>query len=48
MDCNKIAQHLGGWGHKLAAGFGVPAKGKFEQQIKDIVKYINKIAKTEQ
>ena len=48
IDCNKIAQHLGGWWHKLAAGFGIPAKGKFEQQIKDIVKYINKIAKTEQ
>jgi len=48
IDCNKIAKHLWGGGHKLAAGFGVPAKGNFEQQIKDIVKYINKIAKTEE
>jgi nanoRNase/pAp phosphatase (c-di-AMP/oligoRNAs hydrolase) len=47
IDCNKIAQGLWGWGHKLAAWFGVPSKGKFEKQIEDIVKYINKIAKTE-
>lgn len=40
IDCNKIAKWLWGWGHRLAAGFSVPVKGKFEQQIKDIVKYI--------
>lgn len=44
IDCNKIAQHLGWGGHKLAAGFGVPSKGKFENQIEDIVEYINKVS----
>jgi hypothetical protein len=44
IDCNKIAQHLGWWWHKLAAGFGVPSKGKFEKQIEEIVEYINHIA----
>lgn len=29
----------------MAAGFSVPAKGKFEQQIEEIVKYINKMTK---
>ena len=43
IDCNKIAKSLWwGW-HKLAAGFSVPAKGKIEQQIKEIVKHINKM-----
>jgi len=47
IDCNRIANALWwGW-HKLAAGFGIPAKGKFEEQIKDIVKFIIKTAKTE-
>ena len=41
IDCNKIAKSLWWWGHILAAGFNVPAQGKFEQQIEDIVKYIN-------
>lgn len=41
IDCDKIAKALGGWGHKLAAGFSVPAKGKFEHQTNEIVKYIN-------
>lgn len=43
IDCNKIAQTLGGGWHKLAAGFGIPTKGKFEQQVKEIVKHINKM-----
>ncbi len=47
IDCNKIAKSLGWWGHKLAAWFGVPVKGKFEQQIETIVKHINKITKIE-
>jgi nanoRNase/pAp phosphatase (c-di-AMP/oligoRNAs hydrolase) len=46
IDCNKIAKALWWWGHKLAAGFSVPSKGKFEDQINIIVDYINKIAKT--
>ncbi len=41
IDCNKIAKTLGWWGHRLAAGFGVPAKGDFEHQTNEIVKYIN-------
>lgn len=45
IDCNKIAQGLGWGGHKLAAGFSVPAKGSFEEQIEQIVKYINKMVK---
>lgn len=45
IDCNKIAQSLWWWGHRLAAGFRVPAKGKFEQQIEQIVKHINKEVK---
>ena len=40
IDCNKIAKALWWWGHKLAAGFSMPAKGKFEQQIQEIVKQI--------
>lgn len=45
IDCNKIAQELwGGW-HKLAAGFGMPAQGIFENQIQEIVKQINKMIK---
>ncbi len=47
IDCNKIAKALWWWWHRLAAGFGVPAKGKFEQQIEEIVKYINTMVKTE-
>ena len=45
IDCNKIAKSLWWWWHRLAAGFGVPVTGKFEDQIEDIVKYINRIAK---
>ncbi|MFA7298318.1 MAG: bifunctional oligoribonuclease/PAP phosphatase NrnA [Candidatus Absconditabacterales bacterium] len=45
INCNIVASTLGGGGHKLAAGFGVPAKGEFEQQIKEIVKHINKTIK---
>ncbi|HMS91799.1 MAG TPA: DHHA1 domain-containing protein, partial [Candidatus Absconditabacterales bacterium] len=45
IDCNKIAQELGGGGHKLAAGFGMPAQGMFENQIQEIVKQINKMIK---
>jgi len=41
IDCNKIAKTLWWWGHKLAAGFGIPVKGDFEQQIETTVKYIN-------
>ncbi|MCX6824046.1 MAG: bifunctional oligoribonuclease/PAP phosphatase NrnA [candidate division SR1 bacterium] len=47
IDCNRIANGLGGGGHKLAAGFSLPVKGKFEQQIKEIVKFIIEMAKTE-
>lgn len=47
IDCNKIAQQLGGGGHKLAAGFSLPAKGEFEEQIKEVVNYINRIIKIE-
>lgn len=43
IDCNKIAKSLWGGGHKLAAGFGVPAKDNFEHQIEEIVTYINTI-----
>jgi hypothetical protein len=42
IDCNVIASTLWWWWHKLAAWFGVPSKGKFENQIKEIVKHINK------
>jgi len=42
IDCNKIAQSLWWWGHILAAGFSIPAKGKFEKQITEIVRFINK------
>lgn len=45
IDCNKIAQHLWGGGHKLAAWFSMPSKGIFEQQIQEIVKEINKMVK---
>lgn len=45
IDCNKIAQHLWGGGHKLAAGFGMPAKARFEDQIQEIVQQINKMIK---
>lgn len=47
IDCNKIAQQLWGGGHKLAAWFNLPAKGKFEKQIQEVVRFINKIVKTE-
>ena len=43
IDCNKIAKALWWWGHRLAAGFSVPIKGKFEQQIEEIVRYISKM-----
>ena len=46
IDCNKIAQALWGGGHKLAAGFSIPAKGEFEQQIGIIAKQINTLIKT--
>lgn len=42
IDCNAIAKALWWWWHRLAAWFAVPVKGKFEQQIQDIIKYINK------
>lgn len=45
INCTTIAKALWWWGHKLAAGFAQPAKGKFEQQIEDIVKFINKMIK---
>lgn len=41
IDCNVIANSLWWWGHQLAAGFSIPAKGKFEQQIQSIVQQIN-------
>lgn len=45
IDCNSIAKSLwGGW-HKLAAGFGLPTKGKFEEQIQEIVNYITETTK---
>lgn len=42
IDCNKIAQSLWWGGHKLASGFSVPAQGKFEEQVGEVVKHINK------
>lgn len=42
INCNTIAKKLWGWWHILAAGFGLPAKGKFEEQIEQIVKFIIK------
>ncbi len=45
IDCNKIAQHLWWGGHRLASGFSVPAKGRFEDQIQILVKEINTIVK---
>lgn len=45
IDCNEIAQHLWWGGHKLAAGFSMPAKGSFEKQIQEIVQHINKMIK---
>jgi len=42
IDCNKIAKTLWWWGHRLAAWFGVPSTGKFEEQIQTIIKYITK------
>ena len=47
IDCNKIAKALWWWGHRLAAGFSLPAKGGFEHQIEEIIKYINAMVKTE-
>ena len=47
IDCNKVAQQLWWGGHKLAAGFSVPVKGKFEDQIKEIVRNINKTIETQ-
>lgn len=44
-DCNKIAKILWGGGHKLASGFTLPAKGKFTQQIQEIVQKIYEITK---
>ncbi len=45
IDCNKIAKSLWGGGHKLAAGFALPAKGNFQHQIDEIVYHINKMVK---
>lgn len=45
IDCNKIAKALWWWGHRLAAGFWVPAVGEFEHQTDEIVKHINKMIK---
>jgi len=43
IDCNKIAKALWWGGHRLAAGFGLPAKGNFEKQIESIVTQIGKL-----
>lgn len=39
-DCNKIAKTLWWWGHKLSAGFSIPAQKNFEHQIEDVVQKI--------
>ncbi len=45
IDCNIIAKSFGWWGHILASGFTLPAKEKFEKQIRDIVNQIIKMTK---
>jgi nanoRNase/pAp phosphatase (c-di-AMP/oligoRNAs hydrolase) len=42
IDCNILARLFNGGGHIPAAGFSIPAKGNFKQQITTIVKTINK------
>jgi len=40
IDCNIIAKTLWWWGHRLAAGFGIPVIGEFDHQIHTIVEHI--------
>lgn len=46
IDCNKIAQGLWWWGHKLAAWFAVTIEKDFEKQITSIVDEIFKYLET--
>jgi nanoRNase/pAp phosphatase (c-di-AMP/oligoRNAs hydrolase) len=45
IDCNSIAKHFGGGGHKPAAWFSIPVAGKFEDQVKKVVNQIVKMIK---